>query len=241
MENQNESLQTSSQSTSPQPPNLPSQHLPENKPQSSFLTSKLFFITLVLVILFAIVYSGIYLSLNSQLNQITKSNPTPTVVYQPTPTADPTVNWKTYMNQSLGFSIKYPNDVNYTVKERDTCIYFGVPETDNTFSVCRYMLNSRNLEQWLKQETVSPNPSCQGLYGTCGETALNYEDLKLTNVIVNNYKAINVEQTENSYKTKYNGIRTPKVYIFITNNSEMFEIDGNYSDQILSTFKFTNQ
>jgi len=114
MENQNESLQTLSQSTSPQPSNLPSPPLPENKPHSSFLTNKLFLITIAIVILFAIAYSGIYLSLNSQLNQITKSNPTPTTSSSASPaTSDAvaeTVNWKTYTTSGYRakYTFKYP-------------------------------------------------------------------------------------------------------------------------------------
>lgn len=164
----------------------------------------------------------------------------PTQMLSPTPTAvDQTASWKVFTSQSLGFRIKYPPDTGYTIKEESTCMTVGVPETDNGFSVCRYELNGRNLEQLLKQETVSSNPNCQGLYGTCGETALNYEDLKFTNMTINNYKVIKVEQTEASFKIKYNVIRTPKVYIFTNDNAKIFEIGGVYNDKILSTFKFT--
>ena len=76
----------------------------------SFLTNKLFLITLVILILFTLVYVGIYLNLNSQLNQITKQNQVSQITPAlPSPTPDPTANWKTYSNKEFGFEMKYPS------------------------------------------------------------------------------------------------------------------------------------
>lgn len=148
MENQNEPSQTSSQSTIPQPSNLPFQPSSENKSHSSFLTNKLFLITIIIFILFTLVYAGIYLSLNSKLNQITKSNPTPTALPSVSPAASDTVgaNWKMYVRRSYQFapissprgdsiyskydwSVKYPSD--WTIREHGVETFFlpsGVSE-----------------------------------------------------------------------------------------------------------------
>lgn len=114
MENQNEPIR---QSSLPQQSNTNPQ-IPPVRKSHSFLTNKLFLITLVIAILFTLMYAGIYLNLNSQLNQITKSNPTPTSIPTPSPTplptktsvkeGDPTANWKTYKNAEFGLEVKYP-------------------------------------------------------------------------------------------------------------------------------------
>lgn len=193
-------------------------------------------ILVLIVVVVLVVGAGAYY-LGTQKSSVMPYAQTPSLSASPSPTSDGTAGLKTYTNQGLGFSIKYLLGMEVSVDNE--CVTFGVPETDNAFSVCRSMLNGRSLEQWLKGETVAPNtPNCQGLYGTCGESALNYEDLKLTNITVNNYKAVKVEQTESSLKTKYNGMRGPKIYIFTANQSMMYEIGGNYDDKILSTFKF---
>jgi len=94
---------------------------PSGPKPHSFLTNKLFLITLLIAVLFILVYAGIYLNLNSQLNEITKRNQPPQITHSlPSPTplpaeasakeGDPTANWKTLMNANLGFTLKYPNN-----------------------------------------------------------------------------------------------------------------------------------
>ena len=164
MENQNELPQTSSQSTTPQPPNLPSQPLPENKPHSSFLTSKLFLITLVILTLFTLVYTGIYLSLNSKLNQITKSNLPPTTPpsASPAPNGD-RANWKTYSNTKYNYQFKYP--------DKDWSFDWLVPPNPNedirTFDSISFLKTTTVPNKYVNQSiwwmrffvSVQPNPN----------------------------------------------------------------------------------
>jgi hypothetical protein len=42
------------------------------------------------------------------------------LVQSPTPTVDPTENWETYNHKTVGYSIKYPNDVE--IKEREASL-----------------------------------------------------------------------------------------------------------------------
>lgn len=88
-----------------QQPNTQSQVTQEPK-RHSFLTSKLFLITLAILVLFTAVYAGIYLYLGSQLDQISKSNQT-AITPQLSLAPDPTANWKTYRNEEYGFETKY--------------------------------------------------------------------------------------------------------------------------------------
>jgi hypothetical protein len=38
-------------------------------------------------------------------------SPTPATYQSPVPTTDPTANWKTYINQKLGITVKYPSNL----------------------------------------------------------------------------------------------------------------------------------
>ena len=96
-----------------QQPNIPT---PQEPKHHSFLTSKLFLITLTIAVLFTAVYAGIYIYLGAQLDQIRNSNPTPTIP----PSASPVqngdrANWKTYTYSSIesgilpSMTFKYPS------------------------------------------------------------------------------------------------------------------------------------
>jgi len=231
MENQNESLQTSSQPTSPQPSNLPSQPLPKNKPQSSFLTNKLFLITLVLLFLFAIVYSGIYISLNSRMNQITKANPTSTIVLQPSLTPNKTANWKTYRNDEFGFEVKYPS---------------GWFAYDDRNFPCEYALFSRKQISDCRFADYIPADFYvfkTDLYNPFPKSLPNQI---YTPFILDGEKGVINFATEQS-----DGPRAKNTTILVNHNGYGYMItflnidyQGNHEqvfDQILSTFKFTNQ
>jgi hypothetical protein len=71
-----------------------------------------FKIILLIIFLLLIVGGGVYLLGTNKIILISKyfQKPTPTSVPKsPTPTPDPTANWKTYSNKEYGFEIKYPN------------------------------------------------------------------------------------------------------------------------------------
>lgn len=99
-----------------QPAEPPAQTIPPIQPplpppQSRSFLSKPLIILLIVFVLFAIFYAGMYFKLNSMItNIITPPKLTPTSVAQiPTPTPDPTTNWKTYTNTKYSLSFKYPS------------------------------------------------------------------------------------------------------------------------------------
>lgn len=80
--------------------------------KASFLNSKWLKIGIVVAVL-VLVMGGVYtLGRNSvfkELNPTTPAIPSPApVVYEPTPTADSTADWKTYINTKHNYSFKYP-------------------------------------------------------------------------------------------------------------------------------------
>lgn len=84
--------------------NPPAQNLTPTS-SKSFLSNKILLPVVILLLIFAA--GGTYLALNS------KPKPQPYVskiipTSAPTPTPDPTANWKTYRSKSFRFSIKYP-------------------------------------------------------------------------------------------------------------------------------------
>jgi len=71
--------------------------------------NKLKWILLIVVLLLFIFGGGTYYLRVKQVKQIT---PTPAIVQStPTPTPDPTANWKTYKNTLYGYEFKYPSDI----------------------------------------------------------------------------------------------------------------------------------
>jgi len=237
MENQNDPSQTSPESTTSQPTN-PTPPLPENKSHSSFLTSKLFLITLVLVILFAIVYSGIYLSLNSKLNQITKPNPTPTITLQPSLTPNETTNpdsiwanWKTYTNTKYNYSLKYPKTLALEEEE-----------------------DKRDI--WINKQILI-NVTDRKFEGPCGDCP-NYngptEDIIVANIQAKKYSG-EIGAVGGSIPEKFQEVELThnKLYYTITLHALQYDadvptIDDYYPikngdaqlfDQILSTFQFS--
>lgn len=75
---------------------------------------------LVIFLVLAVLGLGRYVFLGKKENKTIMQNPrtsvSPTIV-QPSPVPDPTANWKTYTNTSLGFNLKYPAEwVNYNTE-----------------------------------------------------------------------------------------------------------------------------
>ncbi len=76
-------------------------------------TKKSFPWLIVIVIIFLLAGSSVlaykYYQLKQQITQIPASSiPTPLSTETPLPSADPTANWKTYIDSECGFEIKYP-------------------------------------------------------------------------------------------------------------------------------------
>ena len=85
----------------PQQPIVPNTPTEQLKPQ---ITPKIPIIVMFVVTLLSLALSGYLAYQNHQLNQkIGKSEE-----ISPSPTTDPTADWKTYTNDVYGFSFKYP-------------------------------------------------------------------------------------------------------------------------------------
>ena len=68
------------------------------------------FAPIIIIVLVAIVASGVYFLGTKNILKLPTSFSLPTISPSPTPTPDPTANWKTYTNYEYGYSVKYPSD-----------------------------------------------------------------------------------------------------------------------------------
>lgn len=212
-----------------QQPNIPT---PQEPKYHSFLTNKLFLITLIIVVLFTIIYAGIYLYLGSQSDKISKSSPPPLPAETSVKEGDSTANWKTYTNDVLGFSFSYPEH------------YLIFEETNQTVSLTYegtdgYAIRiSKDTKDWLnyklyKSCSVTPSLDCI----ESGKPWGQQEDIFETQI--GNIKIM-------SLYIKRGGA---PVHIVLTETSpiilaEAYVREGKndlYFNQILSTFKFLDQ
>ena len=68
------------------------------------------FAPIIIIVLVAIVASGVYFLGTKNILKLPTSFSLPTISPSPTPTPDPTANWKTYTYYAYGYSVKYPSD-----------------------------------------------------------------------------------------------------------------------------------
>lgn len=129
MENQNPK-------TSPilptQPQNIPTEQSqsipPPIKTRGAFNWLKLLIIAVVIIFAVSIIGVGTFLLGSNKNTPKTVVQITPSPTANPTPTIDPTANWKTYRNNIDNFSFKYPP--NYS----DSYDYATNPENRNYIS-----------------------------------------------------------------------------------------------------------
>lgn len=101
--------------TTDQPPAPSTPPTPQVPPEPVKKSSPVFVIALILLLI-AIVMLGGYVLWTKYLNKSTKTTPTPVAVVTASPTPDPTANWKTYTNNDLGLTFKYPNNLVVSAK-----------------------------------------------------------------------------------------------------------------------------
>lgn len=234
MENQNEPYQTSPESTTPQPSNP----LPRRSPDQigtkagSFLTNKLFLIALVILIVFTAVYAGIYLSLNSKLNQITKSNPTPIIPpsASPAPNGD-RANWKTYTDSKNGFSLKYPNDWTINIPPSQTeepfAFILGINNSQSFILVLAGSINKKGLDEWRNLRAMGERPPDDELIE---KRRLTIDTVEAEGEVWEHEGAGHIVTTIENRSKVY------QIVAFFQSNKEIVLRDF---DQILSTFQFT--
>jgi|SRR3989344_1463774 len=210
-----------------QPPTVPqAPPAPQEPPQEASYGKKNWIKWLLIIIIVAILSSAAtFLIATSQVGK--QPPPTPTVM-QPTPTPDPTANWKTYTNQTYGFTIKYPptfsiEDVSsksppFSIFIKDTTIQ--VPFEGGT------MINPYILVD-IKPEKLSLD-----------DYLATYPNLKVQEKkTINGTVFTKVEVTM--------GITQPPMYLASINGNILgisnFYLNEQTFDQIFSTFKFTDQ
>ncbi len=145
-------------------------------------------------------------------------SPTPTVTKTVTPRPDETANWKTYTNQTLGFSIKYPQDWR-TAQCGTNCVGLGPQSKPED------VVMAINILQYPMPEAKVYLPVLSINNGITEEKSVTIGDIQWTRVTVQ----------QNESGTKF--------YEYLKEKSgKTIDIGGDGSaifNQILSTFKFT--
>lgn len=198
-------------------------------------------------ILLILVSTATYLLGKSQNNinvPSTISPPSISPISAPSPTPDPTVNWKTY-NSSCGFAIKYPSDwtaQKYFIQDsNDSCLYITAPDYQSS-------LDTR-----------------KGLYLSASRTIMGSKTKNITIKSLDDYIAMeeNISEPPTQVKNKQNkiyglyqgkqfelGLFELQTEFIFTQNNYIYSVawPTNYSgayknslDQILSTFKFLDE
>lgn len=190
-----------------------------------YLSIKLLIIALLFFVIDfispAFILVGIIKPIYTLTSSIGSSATPKTTQYSPSPTPDPTANWKTFTNTIYGFSFKYPDTA--TVQELPALNNSSIPNGKQTV----IQIDDAKL-------SIIPNP--------LGDLK---PPLKVTPITIDGIK------TDKSYITNthigiYLTYRLPNNYkqvLYITfdlpsESSKREQID-NLLDQILSTFKFT--
>ena len=159
-----------------------------------------------------------------------KPTPSPIVSASPTPTSDPTANWKTYRNETAGYSLKYPADMlvfcNYpnTKGLRLWQAPFDCPNGNDIFYEIAVIENLPGEYKEYKKPSSARQINIDGMKAT--EKTYVYENTdgplqslgQSTEILIdNNGYTIQIQLLGNSLDKK------------------------NLFDQILSTFKFLEQ
>ncbi|MDO8657921.1 MAG: hypothetical protein Q7K55_04225 [Candidatus Levybacteria bacterium] len=211
--------------------------------------SKLPLFILIAFIFLILIGGGGYIIKSSNLKnqisnpQLNSQNLTPTQTTIISPTIDPTANWKTYT--SSDFTFKYPSDWNFQIQKGATSILkTGVQQTQILLGKPSYKDETgRTLTVPVIPPTVVLTTAT---YAT--STASNLKNY------VNDLNAYNTPPKWS--EIKINEITAQKVVhllcqsgqcedILITKGNMIIDFsdenNGVYIDQILSTFRFTNQ
>lgn len=250
MDNLNQPIQTPPPPPVQPPPIQPPpvEQTPPPPPQTRSFLSKPLIILLIALFLFAIFYAGTYFKLNQTLtNIISPPKPTPTITSTPSPTQaiDPTANWKTYTNTKEGFSLSYP--LNTIEGSRDP----------DPFPVARQFQFSKLRGRggggpltvgWLIiVSEIQPNPNNLTLREWGKEKEIIYSKgntidpkyISITDTTLGGLPTLSWKSAGGDGNIKYYLVkRTNGITLVVTN------VDLGYQqivDQILSTFKFTNQ
>ncbi len=202
-------------------------------PPKHFLNKKFAITFVILILLGAGAYAGIWYWQNQQVAQ----EVAPTFTPRPSATADPTADWKTYTNTQYGFEVKYPLD------------WFHVDCFSSYVGFSYLQSKLPNCETGGDQPHVNIK-IIQG--GSMGKSISYAEGL------IKDYSKTEIKISGNVTAIKYTGVTnsvegpgprngTEIIETLFSYNNNIYQVyyyglDGkDYSqifDQILSTFKF---
>lgn len=224
--NQQPNLQTNQ--VPPPPPAPP----PANSTPSAPRFPKIFIIGIVVLLLIILGAGAFVLQSKNNKQQVAQVTPVPTKPITPTPTPDPTANWKMYTNTKYGISIKYP----------PTWIYREIPGSAGSTADDVYLeLSSSGF----------PSPQTDARADitftfTKNDPSANWQPKDFSNYQSAAYQLGNVSATKISGVNRVS--LSPDMVILAPIGNNYVQILSNEPgnppqifDQILSTFKFTDQ
>lgn len=191
--------------------------------------AKFRWLTLLLLLILILISISIFINKTSNISQTTQlpapTQPLPT--YLPTPTADPTANWKTYTNSKYRFTIKFPPNMQDThgdsydlrLENGEILITFGIFGVPKEKAIKELAVNGFC---FAKKEDVSET-KINGIATYRTEKVFNDNNICLDALInlntedMDSYDVLDIQ----AKATNQNGVR-------------LF-------NQILSTFKFLDQ
>ena len=216
----------------PAPAQPPVPQIPPKKPKSALST---------LLILFLILFVGIggFFGYQKFVVKETPPEPTPVATIAPTPTTDPTTDWKTYTNTIHGISFKYPVTWIIDQSKENTDPNGSVKLSKDTAKIT-ILLNMDGIGG-LGRDYIGSPTTFAGLNLFKYEAETTYaaeESFKGTRTI-----GITESLTKSLGFFRYNN-KTYSItlsYPIADHQKEIIIEAQKEFDQILSTFKFTNQ
>lgn len=169
--------------------------------------------------------------MKQQVEKLTMRRPlTPTPILTATPSAtDPTVNWKTYKNQSIGFQLKYPD--NYQLLSESPAITFGFGiGSEKPFP---YLTISPTLTDFSTYKTCSTDNAPPCLDNNYGSQTKAIESMTLNAIQAQSIYFMKGTVDSNYRAVQFISPKNLRLEMYISGGG----LDRTFS-QILSTFKF---
>ena len=223
MENQNPTI---SPILPTQPQNIPAgQSQPIQPPIKTHNWLKLLIIAVIIILVLTIVGVGSFLLGTNKNNTKPVVQITPALTVTPTPTLDPTANWKTYANNVFGYSIKYPDS--WAVSENINGPILRIDDSKNQGAGVYFTIIDDPENISIENKIHSPVETIK----------LTYSDVTINGIAA---KRANLPNQQ--------GCTPGDDSVFIKKGTVIYEIQNRCGfvaaaifNQILSTFKFTDQ
>ncbi len=238
MENQN----NQTQNLNPNPPVPPVSNTSQTQQPIENPKPKVSIAAIIGILIFLLLAGGAAASFTVLKPQImklvAKSSPTPAPIVTITPTPDPTADWKTYTDQKLNFSLKYPSEVSIKRTLDEGGVEFGIGKSADPNYVGFDILSVYfRTTAGNDPETVFRTTECPSLQGkTCQEKT---EAVKINNAVGIKTLGPNYPSGDNYYLT--NESKTfPVIRLTYSKSNNTPKQDIKIFEQVLSTFKFTD-